>query len=108
MKKKSLLSCCCDTISCQIAFQYNDLAMKYLEYSNRLQMAQHLLATFIKNDATVWVYILTSVPPSIELFTLLHLFLPDSYWSPGILLDWTRTWTNFMLADHHTNFVSQS
>jgi len=43
-----------------------------------------------------------------ELFTLLHLFLPDSYWTPGILLDWTRTGTNFMLADHHTNFVSQS
>jgi len=35
-----------------------------------------------------------------KLFTLLHLFLPDSYW--------TRTGTNFMLADHHTNFVSQS
>ena len=31
-----------------------------------------------------------------------------SYWTPGILLDWTRTGTNFMLADHHTNFVSQS
>ena len=44
----------------------------------------------------------------VELFTLLHLFLPDSYWTPGILLDWTRTGTNFMLADHHTNFVSQS
>ena len=43
-----------------------------------------------------------------ELFTLLHLFLPDSYWTPGILPDWTRTGTNFMLADHHTNFVSQS
>ena len=44
----------------------------------------------------------------LELFTLLHLFLPDSYWTPGILPDWTRTGTNFMLADHHTNFVSQS
>ncbi|EDR01403.1 uncharacterized protein LACBIDRAFT_333326 [Laccaria bicolor S238N-H82] len=44
----------------------------------------------------------------IELFTLLHLFLPDSYWTPRILPDWTRTGTNFMLADHHTNFVSQS
>jgi len=43
-----------------------------------------------------------------ELFTLLHLFLLDSYWTPGILPDWTRTGTNFMLADHHTNFVSQS
>ena len=46
--------------------------------------------------------------PEMELFTLLHLFLPDSYWTPGILPDWTRTGTNFMLADHHTNFVSQS
>jgi len=46
--------------------------------------------------------------PRMELFTLLHLFLPDSYWTPGILPDWTRTRTNFMLADHHTNFVSQS
>ena len=45
---------------------------------------------------------------NLELFTLLHLFLPDSYWTPGILPDWTRTGTNFMLADHHTNFVSQS
>jgi len=25
-----------------------------------------------------------------------------------LLLDRTRTWTNFLLADHHTNFVSQS
>jgi len=41
-----------------------------------------------------------------ELFTLLHLFLPDSYWSSGILLDSARTQTDFMLADHHTNFVS--
>jgi len=46
--------------------------------------------------------------PSDELFTLLHLFLLDSYWTPGILPDWTRTGTNFMLADHHTNFVFQS
>ena len=44
----------------------------------------------------------------LELFTLLHLFLLDSNWTPGILPDWTRTGTNFMLADHHTNFVSQS
>ena len=26
-----------------------------------------------------------------KLFTLLHLFLLDSHWTPGILLDWTRT-----------------
>jgi len=47
-------------------------------------------------------------PSTEELFTLLHLFLPDSYWTPRILPDWTRTATNFMLADHHTNFVSKS
>ena len=49
-----------------------------------------------------------SHPQLHELFTLFHLFLPDSYWTPGILPDWTRTQTNFMLADHHTNLVSQS
>ena len=43
-----------------------------------------------------------------ELFTLPHLFLPDSYWTPGFLLDFTRTPANFILADHHTNLVSQS
>ena len=43
-----------------------------------------------------------------ELFTLPHLFLPDSYWTPGLLLDFTRTPANFILADHHTNLVSQS
>ena len=43
-----------------------------------------------------------------ELFTLPHLFLLDSYWTPGLLLDFTRTPANFILADHHTNLVSQS
>jgi len=55
-----------------------------------------------------WCWNLVAIHQWWELFTLLHLFLPDSYWSPGFLPDWTRTWTNFMLADHHTNFVSQS
>jgi len=52
-------------------------------------------------------HLLLTTPHS-ELFTLLHLFLLDSYWTPRILPDWTRTGTNFMLVDHHTNFVSQS
>ena len=34
--------------------------------------------------------------------------LPDSYWTPRLLLDFTRTPANFILADHHTNLVSQS
>ena len=42
----------------------------------------------------------------IKLFTLPHLFLLDSYWTPGLLLDFTRTPANFILADHHTNLVS--
>jgi hypothetical protein len=33
-----------------------------------------------------------------ELFTLPHLSLPDSYWIPGFLLDWTRTLTNLYLS----------
>ena len=45
---------------------------------------------------------------SSELFTLPHLFLLDSYWTPGLLLDFTRTPANFILADHHTNLVFQS
>ena len=43
-----------------------------------------------------------------ELFTLPHLFLLDSYWTPGLLVDFTRTPANFILADHHTNLASQS
>jgi len=59
-------------------------------------------------DIGIWDQIKEKTAKESELFTLLHLFLPDSYWTPRILLDWTRTGTNFMLADHHTNFVSQS
>ena len=31
-----------------------------------------------------------------------------SYLTPGLLLDFTRTPANFILADHHTTLVSQS
>ena len=71
------------------------------------------MTTITTNSNMTTVYNILCTGTSVEakrseLFTLLHLLLPDSFWTPGILQDWTRTQTNFVLADHHINFVSQS
>ena len=56
----------------------------------------------VRHEKTLYIV------PFFELFTLPHLFLPDSYWTPRFLLDLTGTPANFILADDHTNLASQS